>query len=368
LWLAGWSIEEIEAETLRSVWSVRRVTSEVGGEPAQARRRTEGALSYEEREEISRFLAAGWSLRAIARQLVRAPSTICREVNANGGREAYRAWQGEARAAEAARRPQQRKLVANRRLAGEVTAMLEEEYSPEQIAGRLRLEYPSDPEMWVSHETIYQSLFVQGRGGLNKELNKRLRTGRTQRRPRKGRVEGRGKIPGMVMIADRPAEVEDRAVPGHWEGDLIMGAGNRSAVATLVERTSRFVMLAALDGDHTAETVSDALQRLVPRLPAELFKTLTWDQGSEMARHAEFSVATGVDVYFCDPHSPWQRPSNENTNGLLRQYLPKGSDLSVWTQDQLDAFAARLNGRPRKTHGWLKPSEVLNELLVAVTT
>jgi IS30 family transposase len=231
----------------------------------------------------------------------------------------------------------------------------------------LAAEFGHDPFMQVSHETIYQSLYVQGRGALRKELTTCLRTGRAARRPH-GRLEHRGRIPGMVMISERPPEVEDRAVPGHWEGDLIMGAANRSAVGTLVERTTRYLLLLHL-ADAKAATVEAAMRRAITTLPAEMFRTITWDQGTEMARHAAFSVATGVQVYFCDPHSPWQRGSNENTNGLLRQYLPKGTDLSVHTQEDLDRIARSLNNRPRQTLGWLKPSEKLAQLLptVAVT-
>jgi IS30 family transposase len=238
-------------------------------------------------------------------------------------------------------------------------------WSPQEIVERLKREHPDDPSMHVSHETIYQSLFVQGRGELRRELTRCLRSGRAQRRPQ-GRVERRGKIPGMVMISERPAEVEDRAVPGHWEGDLILGAGGRSAVGTLVERTTRYVLLLHLASDHTAATLEAAMRRAIATLPDELMRSVTWDQGAEMANHRAITVATGVPIYFCDPHSPWMRGSNENTNGLLRQYMPKGTDLSRFTEDDLLAIQRSLNGRPRKTLGYMMPEEKLAEL-VALT-
>jgi IS30 family transposase len=250
-------------------------------------------------------------------------------------------------------------------LVEQVTAWLEELWSPEEISGRLTVEHPNDDEMHVSHETIYQSLFVQGRGELRRELARCLRTGRTQRRSQ-GRVETRGKLKDMVMISERPAEVEDRAVPGHWEGDLIMGAGGRSAIGTLVERTTRFVLLLHLPYGKGACDVEAAMRRAISTLPAELAKSVTWDQGTEMAKHTDFTVATGIPVHFCDPHSPWQRGSNENTNGLLRQYLPKGTDLSIQSAEDLERIQRSLNGRPRETLGFMTPSERLAEL-VALT-
>jgi IS30 family transposase len=239
------------------------------------------------------------------------------------------------------------------------------EWSPEQISIRLKVDYPDDPEMRVSHETIYQSLFIQARGALRKELTASLRSGRTVRRPHGSRAERRGKLADMVMIADRPAEVEDRAVPGHWEGDLIIGAHGRSAIATLVERSSRYVQLVALPEGRTAPMVRDALTASITTLPAQLWQSLTWDQGKEMAEHVQFKADTHIDVYFCDPHSPWQRGSNENTNGLLRQYLPKSTNLASHAQADLDRIAARLNGRPRKTLAGMTPSEKLTELIAA---
>ena len=324
-------------------------------------------LSLEEREQVMVGLSHGASLRAIAVGIGRSPSTVCREVAANGGRAAYAAWSAHARAAAQARRPKVAKLAACPQLAAQVAEWLEELWSPQQISNRLRKELGQGPMMSVSHETIYKSLYVQGRGALRKELAACLRSGRAARRPQ-GRLEHRGHIPGMVMISERPAEVEDRAVPGHWEGDLIVGAGGRSAVGTLVERTCRYVLLLHL-ANAQAATVDQAMRKAIATLPAEMFRTITWDQGSEMARHARFSIDTGVQVYFCDPHSPWQRGSNENTNGLLRQYMPKGTDLSVYSQDDLDRFARSLNNRPRQTLNWSKPSEKLAELLptVAVT-
>jgi transposase, IS30 family len=303
----------------------------------------------------------GETFSAIASRLGRATSTVSREVAANGGRGGYRAWRAHERAREQARRPKVPKLACPR-LAAQVTAWLEEWWSPEEIARRLRIEFPTDPMMWVSHETIYQALFVQGRGELRRELARCLRTGRAARRPR-GRHENPGRIPNMVMISDRPAEAIDRAVPGHWEGDLILGKGNKSAVGTLVERTTRFVLLLHLpDGKH-ARAVDEAMRQAIATLPDELFRSITWDQGKEMSSHAAFTIDTGIAVYFCDPHSPWQRGSNENTNGLLRQYMPKGTDLSVHSAEDLALIARSLNNRPRKTLGFMKPSEKLAELL-----
>jgi len=323
-----------------------------------------GRLSAEEREEILLGLARGESMSVIARSLGRAPSTITREVAANGGVRRYRAWKAHCRAEASSRRPKPTKL-AHPPLARQVTTWLERLWSPQEIAERLRLEFPDDPMMQVSHETIYQSLFVQGRGELRRELARCLRSGRTARR-HQGRVEKRGKNPDMVMISERPAEIEDRAVPGHWEGDLIIGAGGKSAVGTLVERSTRFVLLLHLPDDHGAQSVERAMRKAIRKLPDELARSITWDQGHEMAGHVSFTVATGVPIYFCDPHSPWQRGSNENTNGLLRQYMPKSTDLSQHSAADLTRFQRSLNGRPRKTLGYMKPSEKFAEL-VALT-
>ena len=324
----------------------------------------EGRLRLDEREEIALGLRMGESMRSIARRLGRSPSTITREVKNNADTGGYRIWQAHERAREETRRPKQSKL-SDPLLCATVTSWLEMLWSPQEIAERLKIEFPGEPTMNVSHETIYQSLFVQGRGELRRELARCLRSGRTQRRPQ-GRVNRQGKIPDMVMISERPAEVEDRAVPGHWEGDLIVGAGGRSAVGTLVERTTRFVLLLHLANDHTAPTVEAAMRRAIATLPSELMRSVTWDQGPEMARHRSISVATGVPIYFCDPHSPWQRGSNENTNGLLRQYMPKGTDLSALSEEDLLSIQRSLNGRPRKTLGYRMPEEKLNEL-VALT-
>jgi IS30 family transposase len=320
-----------------------------------------GRLTLADREEISLGLHGDESFTGIAARLGRPASTVSREVAANGGRDGYRAWRAHQRAREQARRPKACKL-ADPRLAAQVSADLAAWWSPQQIASRLRIAHPSDPMMRVSHETIYQSLYVQGRGELRRELSRCLRTGRAARRPR-GPGDGRGKIPGMVMISERPAEAADRAVPGHWEGDLIIGKGNKTAVGTLVERTTRFVLLLHLPAGYAAAQVEDAMRTAAGTLPAALARSVTWDQGHEMARHAAFTMATGIPVYFCDPHSPWQRGSNENTNGLLRQYMPKGTDLSVHDAAALAAIAASLNGRPRKTLGYMTPSEKLAELI-----
>jgi IS30 family transposase len=323
-------------------------------------------LSFGERERISRGLAAGESGRQIARALGRAPSTVCREIAGCGGRERYRALGAERRAGRVARRPKATKLSSCARLLAAVEAGLGEGWSPQQISARLKRDYPDDPEMRISHETIYLSLYVQSRGELRRQLTAQLRSGRTKRKPQ-GRAPRRGRIPEMLMISERPAEVEDRALPGAWEGDLIMGSASRSAVATLVERHTRYVLLGYLGHDHSTEHVIAVLSGLIQTLPAHLVTSLTWDQGKEMAAHQKFTVATGVQVYFCDPHSPWQRGSNENTNGLLRQYLPKGTDLAVHDQAALDQIAARLNGRPRQTLDWLNPAEKMADLLGVVS-
>jgi transposase, IS30 family len=318
-------------------------------------------LQLAEREEISLGLLAGLSLTSIARSIGRSPSTVSREVAANGGSSGYRAWRAHQLAYRAARRPKVAKLT-HRPLCDQVSTWLSAWWSPDQIAKRLRIEFPNDPMMHVSHETIYQSLFVQGRGELRRELARCLRSGQVRRR-HQGRNRPKGVLPNMVTLSERPGEVEDRAVPGHWEGDLICGSLNRSAVGTLVERQTRYVMLLHLPDSHEATAVQAAMEKAIKTMPAALFKTLTWDRGKEMARHADIKISTGVQVYFCDPHSPWQRGSNENTNGLLRQFLPKRTDLSSHSAKDLARIAALLNGRPRKTLGYLKPSEKLAELI-----
>jgi IS30 family transposase len=345
--------------------TVRRALAAAGGTPSRrsrARPRSPLRLSLIEREEIRAGIAAGESFRAIARRIGRAPSSVSREVGGVLGRGRYRATRADDRACLAARRPKPSKLASNPRLARSVTAMLESRFSPQQISARLKLEHPHDPEMQIAAETIYQSLYVQSRGRLRKDLARYLRSGRSQRKPRRGPT-GQGRIKDMVSISERPAAVQDRAVPGHWEGDLIVGRGNRSFIGTLVERHTRYVMLTHLGTDATTETVTAKIATQIVRLPEHLRLSLTWDQGREMARHLEFSVATGVKVYFCDPHSPWQRGSNENTNGLLRQYFPKGTDLAVHGQDDLDRVAAELNRRPRQTLNWNTPAEKMVELL-----
>ncbi len=323
-------------------------------------------LSVAEREEIAVGVAAGEPLRVIAGRLGRAPSTVSREICRNTGqRGVYRAVAAQAQAEFRARRPKTARLAGNARLRGWVQGRLEERWSPEQISVMLKAEFPDEPEMRVSHETIYQSIYVQGRGALRRELAVCLRTGRALRKPRRHADERRGRIKDMVMIADRPAEAEDRAVPGHWEGDLIMGARNASAIGTLAGRSTRFVLLLHLPSGHDAAAVAAAMTEAMAALPAQLRRSLAWDQGHEMAAHARVTAATGLAVYFCDPHSPWQRGSNENTNGLLRQYFPKGTDLSVHGKARLDEVAAQLNARPRKTLGWRTPARALEETLAA---
>jgi transposase, IS30 family len=360
----GWTHERIAREVCRSRGAVGWVLQPLGGvwrsdecwDPSPKR------LSLDERVEIRIGLELRVSFAGLARQLRRATSTISREVATNGGRDGYRPVAAHRRACAQARRPKATKLAGNRVLCRRVIADLEALRSPEQIAQRLRAEFPDDASMWVSHETVYKSLYVQGRGELRRELAACLRTGRAKRRQR-GRLEQRDRIKDMVMISERPAEVEDRAVPGHWEGDLIIGKNGKSAIGTLVERATRYVMLLHLPHGRTAEEVREAMTATIQTLPATLRRTLTWDQGIEMAEHVKFSIDTGVDVYFCDPHSPWQRGSNENTNGLLRQYFPKGTSLSVHSAATLQDAADSLNGRPRKTLNWMTPAEKLTELV-----
>jgi transposase, IS30 family len=330
----------------------------------QARRMDSGfRLSIEERIEIAMRIAAGDSNSEIARKLGRHRSTIGREIARCGKRRGhYAPFVAERRARRLACRPKPTKLSRSPRLLRAVEAGLLKRWSPQQISAKLNSDYPDDLEMQISHETIYLSLYVQSRGELRRQLSAQLRTGRRKRRAQ-GTVERRGRIPEMVNISQRPAEVADRAVPGHWEGDLLMGKGHRSAVATLVERHTRYVLLGYLGRERTTEHVIRALTQQIQTLPEHLVRSLTWDQGMELAGHQKFSIDTGVQVFFCDPHSPWQRGSNENTNGLLRQYLPKGTDLAVHTQADLDKIAAELNGRPRKTLEWMNPAEKMAQLL-----
>ena len=329
-------------------------------------------LSFQEREEISVGLAAGRSQARIARDLGRDRSTICREIKRNStslkshkasAGALYRASFAQSMANGSARRPKAFKVNGSQRLRREVKAGLKKNWSPEQITNRLVVDFPDDEGMRISHETIYKSLYVQGRTGLNRELVKHLRTGRKLRKAHRKSDERRGRITDMVSISERPAEVEDRAVPGHWEGDLVIGAGQASAVATLVERTTRFTLLAHLPGGHGATEVRESVATQISAVPTQLAKSLTWDQGKEMAQHARFTVDTDVAVYFADPHSPWQRGSNENLNGLLRQYFPKGTSFKPYNADYLNVVAQELNARPRKVLGWRTPAEAFAKLL-----
>jgi len=335
-----------------------------GGIRPRARRRPERCLSFEEREEISRAIARGHSARAIARALCRSHTTIAREINRCGGRRRYRAHAADREAWCRSRRPRPTKLELSPELRRVVAERLRDDHSPEQIAGWLRIRYPDNEAMQVSHETIYRALYVQARGTLRRELTRHLRRGRTRRyaRSQSSKRQGQGKLTDMVMISERPPEVEDRAVPGHWEGDLLIGT-RTNAIATLVERSTRYCQLVALPEGSGAVEVCDALKQSITTLPAQLRRSLTWDQGSEMSEHRRFSVESGVEVYFCDPQSPWQRGSNENTNGLLRQYFPKGKSLAGVGQPRLDEVAEKLNGRPRKTLGFATPAEKLAELI-----
>lgn len=358
-WKAGQSLSEVGRVLGKHPGSIHALVAAGGGIAPRQRKRSASQLTQQEREEVSRGLAANMSARSIAEQLGRAPSTISREINRNGGRHAYRAGSAEQRACEQARRPKPCLLARNKRLKRTVADKLALQWSPQQIAGWLKAEFKDDPSMQVSHETIYRSLFIQARGVLKKELVSHLRTRRMMRRSKKATTKGqpRGQIIDAVSISKRPPEVEDRAVPGHWEGDLITGSKN-SHIATLVERHSRFVKLVKVDGKDTTSVV-DALVREVQRLPEGLMSSLTWDRGMELANHRVFSMETDVDVFFCNPRSPWQRGTNENTNGLLRQYYPKGTDLSVYSQAQFDAVALRLNTRPRKTLDYKTPADKL---------
>ena len=364
-WQKGESLHTIGRLFDRSHTSVRRILAETGGIRPAPRRRSRLALSLAEREEISRGIVAGHSIRSIAKALRRSPSTISRELRRNGGRQQYRANRAEQAAWDRAHRPKRCKLVANRALARIVARKLTLHWSPDQIAGWLKRTYPDDESYQVSHETIYRSLFIQARGALKQELLQHLRSQRTMRRSRHKTLkgEGLGQITNTVSIRERPAAAEDRAVPGHWEGDLLFGSKN-SQIATLVEHHSRYVMLAKVEYKDS-KTVIEALIKQARKLPRELYKSLTWDRGSEMAEHQRFTLATDIQVYFCDPRSPWQRGSNENTNRLLRQYFPKGMDLSVHSQAKLNAVARQLNERPRKTLDYETPAERFNQCVAS---
>jgi IS30 family transposase len=361
--MAGGTHGRVGLRVGRHTSIVREVIASTGGVRPPTRRRAANRLTVADREDIACGVAAGLSVRAIGRALGRPASTVSRELSRNGGRRRYRPSVADKAAWDRAARPKRSKLALNPTLREHVIEGLGLQWSPEQIAGWLRVEFPDDPELRVSYETIYLSLFVQSKGLLSKELTKELRSGRGVRRA--GRIsvrgQGRGQIVDALHISERPAEADDRAVPGHWEGDMVSGSGN-SHVGTLVERSSRFVQLVKLE-NKTTDCVIAALTARVQELPEQLKQSLTWDRGMEMARHKQFTVDTGVQVYFCDPKSPWQRGTNENTNGLLRQYLPHGMNLKEVTQEQLDEIAHRLNSRPRKTLGFMTPSRKLSELL-----
>ena len=365
-WQKGDSLHAIARLFDRGHSSVQGILGETGGIRPPQRSRSSLTLALPEREEISRGIVAGHSMRSIAESLGRAPSTVSREIGRNGGPRRYRASQADQAAWDRARRPKRCKLVENRALARIVASKLKLRWSPDQVAGWLKHTYPDDENYQVSHETIYRSLFVQARGALKKELLQHLRSQRVMRRSRRKSLKGKGlgQITDTVSIRERPASVEDRAVPGHWEGDLIFGTKN-SQIATLVERHTRYVMLAKINGKDT-ESVINALIKQAHKLPKELYKSLTWDRGTEMADHRRFTLATDIDVYFCDPQSPWQRGSNENTNRLLRQYFPKGTDLSEHSQARLNAVARQLNERPRKTLDYETPVERFNACVASI--
>jgi len=360
-WKEGWTLHQIAQLFNRAHTSVQGVLARTGGFRPPPRSRSAIALTLAEREEISRAVAEGQSIRSIAARLGRVPSTVSREIRRNGGRADYRATEADNAAWDRALRPKRCKLAEDRALARIVADRLRLLWSPEQIAGWLKYTYPRDESHRVSHETIYRSLFIQARGALKKELLQHLRRTRGMRRSRHHtqKTDVHGQIVGAVSISERPASVEDRAVPGHWEGDLMFGSQN-SQIATLVERQTRYVMLVKVAGKDT-ETVVDALIKNTRKLPQELYKSLTWDRGKEMAGHKRFTLATDIQVYFCDPRSPWQRGSNENTNGLLRQYMPKGIDISSYSQAKLNAVARQLNERPRKTLGYQTPAEMFSQ-------
>jgi len=357
----GETIESIARSLGVNSGTLRGWFGATGGIQPPKRVRSERHLSLPEREEISRGLVAGSSLRQIAQQLGRPVSTVSREIKRNGGAQSYRAAAADVRADETARRPKKCRLARNRKLARRVAKDLSRNWSPRQIARRLKRDYAHDRQMQVSHETIYRTLFIQARGALKKELMAHLRKRRTMRNPKGVTKAANQAIPDLVSIRERPAEAEDRAIPGHWEGDLLCGTNN-SAIATLVERHSRFLILVKVNGKDTTNVINALIDK-VKELPERMMISLTWDQGREMAHHTRFTVATDVKVYFCDPKSPWQRGSNENTNGLLRQYFPHGTDLSQYRQTQLDYVSAEMNDRPRQTLDWLKPAEVLSEAL-----
>jgi IS30 family transposase len=364
-WEKGESLNSIGRHFGRSHSSIQNILSRTGGIRPLQRRRSKRSLSLAEREEISRGVVADQSHRSIAVALGRAPSTISREIRRNGGRRRYRANKADTAAWDRAKRPKTCKLVENPALTRKVEQKLKQLWAPEQIAGWLKRMYPNDEKLQVSHETIYKSLFIQARGALKKELLQHLRKTRAMRRSRNKSLkgDGLGQITDAIPIRERPAAVEDRALPGHWEGDLIIGTRN-TQIATLVERFTRYVMLVKVDRRDT-ETVINALIKHSHKLPRELYQSLTWDRGSELADHKRFTLATDIKVYFCDPQSPWQRGSNENTNGLLRQYFPKGTDLSVHSQAKLNAVARQLNGRPRKTLQFHSPAEKFNECVAS---
>jgi len=364
-WQKGESLNSIARLFDRHHSAIQGILSRTGGIRPPERRRSSLVLTLSEREEISRGVVIGHSIRCIASSLGRAPSTVSRELNRNGGRRRYRASKADQAAWDRAHRSKTCKLAKNRVLARVVAEKLQLEWAPEQIAGWLKYLYPDDENMQVSHETIYKSLFIQARGALKKELLQHLRRTRAMRRSRHHtqKTANHGLITDAVSIRERPAEVEERAVPGHWEGDLLFGSNN-SQIATLVERHTRYVMLARVKSKDT-KTVINALIKQAHKLPRELYKSLTWDRGKEMADHKRFSLDTDIKVYFCDPQSPWQRGSNENTNGLLRQYFPKGMDLSNVHQNRLNAVARRLNGRPRKTLDFRTPAERFNQCVAA---
>lgn len=364
-WKKGESLQQIAQLFDRNHSSIGRILAETGGIRPAHRCRSQLALSLAEREEISRALSSGRSIRSIASQLGRAPSTVSREIQRNGGQGSYRASQAEQAAWDRACRPKICKLVQKRKLANIVAGKLQLQWSPQQIAGWLKQTYVDDENYQVSHETIYRSLFIQARGALKKELLHHLRRTRAMRRSRHHtqKTDNHGKITNAVSISERPASVEDRALPGHWEGDLLFGSLS-TQIATLVERQTRYVMLVKVASKDT-QTVINALIKNARKMPQELYKSLTWDRGKEMADHQRFTLATDISVYFCDPQSPWQRGSNENTNGLLRQYFPKGIDISHYSQAQLNAIARKLNERPRKTLDYETPAERFSQLVAS---